>query len=74
MSRPKIHGPCVLEGCESHDPFRKFTEAAKCMPPAGDLVNALLNLANRMERPSRGGEQRLVELPKFNGEVDDPHQ
>jgi hypothetical protein len=27
-----------------------------------------------MNQPGRGGEQRLVELPKFNGEVDDPHQ
>ncbi|CAJ0752416.1 18791_t:CDS:2 [Entrophospora sp. SA101] len=30
MPKPKNHGPCVLEGCESHGPFRKFTEAAKC--------------------------------------------
>ena len=27
---PKNLGPCVIvEGCESHAPFRKFTETAK---------------------------------------------
>jgi len=48
-------------------------------PPYGPLdpgLHALATLLAQMNRPGRTGpgEQRIVELPKFVGDVDDPHQ
>ncbi|CAJ0826454.1 7718_t:CDS:2, partial [Entrophospora sp. SA101] len=42
------------------------TQPPPGQPPVGGTFG--------MDRPNRGGEQRLVELPKFNGDIDDPYQ
>ncbi|CAJ0756986.1 13443_t:CDS:2 [Entrophospora sp. SA101] len=81
MSRPKIHGPCVLEGCESHDPFRKFTEAAKC----SSIINKTYETYNYLQVgdqlchlhylsivvPDRGGKNAVKK--QISGEFGEIH-